>query len=576
MPKLDFKGKSVIYSHHLGVPFRQLKIDKSKSLSKNPSLDDNLIIHGDNLHALKSLLPRYAGKVKCIYIDPPYNTGNEGWKYNDKVNSPMLAEWLKKAVDTEDLERHDKWLCMMWPRLQLLKELLAEDGVILVSIDDNESHRLKILMDDIFGTENYLLTYYVKVRYPEKTLTEKNEYQKVVEQVFVYKKHNFSPIREKKRYSLDKFKWEIIEKSKGKKIKIKNKNVMLFTKDEYEIRKVPPSKKNLKETWATGTVARNNASGKFFAESLKSRKKIDGLSCLYKVEGIGEDGLGYRYFTGPKKQSATEGKFYSGVPIKKKKDIETDGSAFKLQSISNFYDFSDAFGNCRLEGNISFTSGKKPIEFLKKILSHCVRSDGIILDSFAGSGSTAHAVLDLNKEDGGNRKFILVECEDYADKITAERVRRVIKGVSKSKDEKIKKGLGGSFTYCKVGEEISEESLLKCKSLPSYEALAKYVFYTATGKTLDQCKENKDYFVSKAHGNTAFFMIYEPSKKFLRSKESALNLERKEQIQKIMKQKQCSKAIVFAPTCFIPRKELQRDNLTFCQLPFAIHKIMSS
>ena len=157
MPKLDFVGKQHIYAHHLTVPYRPLVPDLDKSL--NPTgVEDNLIIHGDNLNALKALLPRYAGRVKCIYIDPPYNTGNEGWIYNDKVNSPLLKEWFKtqSPVDGEDLERHDKWLCMMWPRLQLLKELLADDGVIFVSIDDNEQHHLRMLMDDIFGAENFV------------------------------------------------------------------------------------------------------------------------------------------------------------------------------------------------------------------------------------------------------------------------------------------------------------------------------------------------------------------------------------------------------------------------------------
>lgn len=162
MPTLDFKGKQFVYSHHLSVPFRELKVSADKSLpakGASPSLDDNLIIHGDNLEALKALLPTHAGKVDCIFIDPPYNTGNEGWCYNDNVRSPLMQEWLKKSanpVDKEDLERHDKWLCMMWPRLQLLKELLSETGSIWITLDDNEVQRCKILMDELFGEENFI------------------------------------------------------------------------------------------------------------------------------------------------------------------------------------------------------------------------------------------------------------------------------------------------------------------------------------------------------------------------------------------------------------------------------------
>ncbi|PIZ31402.1 MAG: hypothetical protein COY40_02180 [Alphaproteobacteria bacterium CG_4_10_14_0_8_um_filter_53_9] len=168
MPTLDFKGKQFVYAHHLTVPFRQLVVDAGKSApakGSKPGLEDNLVIHGDNLHALKALLPKYAGRIKCIYIDPPYNTGNEGWCYNDKVNSPLMQEWLKKEanpVDKEDLERHDKWLAMMWPRLQLLRELLADDGIIWVSIDDNEIHSLGYLMNEIFGEQNALCNITVK------------------------------------------------------------------------------------------------------------------------------------------------------------------------------------------------------------------------------------------------------------------------------------------------------------------------------------------------------------------------------------------------------------------------------
>ena len=157
MPTLDFKGKQHIYAHHLTVPYRPIEPDESRSCNPS-SADDNLIIHGDNLHALKALLPRYANRIKCIYIDPPYNTGNEKWCYNDNVNSPLMQEWLTEnsPVDNEDLERHDKWLCMMWPRLHLLRELLAEDGVIFISIDDNEQHHLRMLMDEIFGDTNFV------------------------------------------------------------------------------------------------------------------------------------------------------------------------------------------------------------------------------------------------------------------------------------------------------------------------------------------------------------------------------------------------------------------------------------
>ena len=138
------QGKGVRGEPPSDGSFHELQPVRSKGLSKKASLHDNLIVEGDNLAALKALLPTYHGKVKCIYIDPPYNTGNESWAYNDNVNSPMMRDWLGKVVDREDLTRHDKWCCMMLPRLKLLRELLRDDGAIFVSIDDNEVHRLRV------------------------------------------------------------------------------------------------------------------------------------------------------------------------------------------------------------------------------------------------------------------------------------------------------------------------------------------------------------------------------------------------------------------------------------------------
>src|SRR3954468_20859732 len=130
MPTLNWIGKDAVVNHHLRVPFQLLK-DLPELACGAPG-DCNLIVEGDNLAALKALLPYYAGQVKCIYIDPPYNTGNEGWAYNDNVNSPLILEWLHKTVgrEDEDLSRHDKWLCMMYPRLSLLRQFLTQDGII--------------------------------------------------------------------------------------------------------------------------------------------------------------------------------------------------------------------------------------------------------------------------------------------------------------------------------------------------------------------------------------------------------------------------------------------------------------
>ena len=531
MPTLDFKGKSVIYSHHLGVPFLDLKIDEKKSLppkdkkgkKQKPSLDDNLIIHGDNLHALKALLPRYAGKIKCIYIDPPYNTGNEGWQYNDNVNSPVIKEWLSKKVGLDDLERHDKWLCMMWPRLQLLKELLSDDGVIFVSIDSNEQFRLMAVMEEIFGANNFISDFIV-IRAEGGGLAK-----------HVVKGHDYVLA-----YSKDISKFHPLKRKKDIRGKIVKKDGVEYWLEEDWLRK---------EFGKYGTCYYEQIT-KY--KGAKKKTEID--------EGI-QNGL---------YQLIKKGKYHIVARFRK---LEEDGS--KFYSIIKHLS-SKGIDDVR-EIGIKFDY-PKPVSLIKELILGITfnkdNQNDIILDSFAGSGTTAHAVLDLNKEDDGNRKFILVECEDYADKITAERTRRVIKGVSKAKDENLKNGLGGSFTYCTLGSEISEENLLKGKSLPSYEALSKYVFYTATGKTLRKFTPNDKFYITKLSGDTAFFVIYEPNKKFLASNDSALSLERKEIIQKIMKQKKCSKAIVFASACFYSLKELSQERITFCQLPFAIHRIL--
>ncbi len=407
---------------------------------------ENLIIEGDNLEVLKLLQKSYLGKVKMIYIDPPYNTGND-FIYPDNYTESLQTyleytgqvdgNGKKFSTNTDtDGRFHSKWLNMMYPRLYLARNLLREDGVIFISIDDNETGNLRRICDDVFGEENYLVTLYIQVRYADKTLAEKNDYQKLIEQVHVYRKGYFTPRKESEDYTLEKFCWNIVEKMAGREFLIGGRQVIVFGDGEYEICRVSPSINGLKETWATGSVLKANASGKFFGNHLAPRKNEDGLGCLYKVYGIGEDGLGYRYFTGPKRAKATKGKFYSGVPLDRRQQL-AQGAVKKLKPILNWYDFADAFGNCRHEGEMEFGSGKKPVAFLQKLLSMATdnKEPCLVLDFFAGSGSTAHAVLDLNRQDGGLRRFILVQLPEPTERedlvtiadICKERVRRVIK-----------------------------------------------------------------------------------------------------------------------------------------------------
>ncbi len=329
----------------------------------------NYLIKGNNLIALHSLKKKFAKQVKCIYIDPPYNTGNDSFNYNDNFN-------------------HSSWLVFMKNRLEAAREFLSDDGVIFVQCDDNEQAYLKVLMDEIFGRENFEVNYFIQVRYGDKTLAEKNNYQKLIEQILCYKKNtNFIPNKDKENYSIENFVWKIDTKTPIKTIELKGRIVEIFTEQNYQITKELPNENLLKETWASGTVLTGNASGKFFDEYLSSRVEEDGLKVLYKVHGIGEDGLGYRFFTGPKKIGAKQGKFYSGIPLVRLKEMK-EGKSIKYKPIENFIDLSGSFGNCRLEGDASFRAGKKPEALISRILEISTQENDLVLDFFAGSGTT--------------------------------------------------------------------------------------------------------------------------------------------------------------------------------------------
>ncbi|UTC81864.1 site-specific DNA-methyltransferase [Treponema denticola] len=381
-----------------------IKDDKNSNLGKDGTAE-NLLIHGDNLLALKALEQTYTGKVKCIYIDPPYNTGAAFEHYDDNLE-------------------HSTWLSLMYDRLIILKKLLSEDGILCCQIDDSEGFYLKIMLDEIFGRSNYLITLYIQVRYSNKTLAEDSDYQKVIEQCHVYAKNKkyVNLNRPTEMYNLDKFKWEIIEKEKGEVINIGNKKVEILKQNQYEIKEIKPNINGLKETWATGSLARVKASaGEFFELYLSKRKELDGLGCLYKVYDIGEDGLGFRYISGPKKETAKKGKFYSGVPLKRRIELEK-GVSIKHLPVPNFYDFSGQFGNCRLEGSVSFKAGKKPETLLYQILKYYTSPNDIVLDSFLGSGTTAAVAHKMG------RRWIGIEMGEHAYTHCKVRLDKVISG----------------------------------------------------------------------------------------------------------------------------------------------------
>ena len=516
-------------------------MSENQNENSAPEIDGNLIIHGDNLHALKALLPRYAGRVKCIYIDPPYNTGNEGWVYNDKVNSPLMQEWLKQnsPVDGEDLERHEKWLCMLWPRLHLLKELLADDGAIFVSIDDNEQHHLRMLMDEIFGEQNFVSLF---AWWSKFTLA-----------------------------------------NDAKRVSNQHESILCYAKtfDNFIVR-------NLPRTEEMNKAYKNpddDPKGRWMASPLhaKSGKESDRYSLTFPNGVTWECPIGR--FPAFKKETLLElyqggeiwfGKAGNSTPHKKTylsevRQGKTVGSLWEHREVGHtasarvaikeiFSDYEEPFDN------------PKPVGVIDRILRIATGPDDIVLDSFAGSGTTGHAVLALNQEDGGNRKFILVECEDYADTITAERVRRVIRGVPAARDKSLREGLGGSFTYCTLGEPVDLEKMLTGEALPSYAMLAAYLLHTGAGLSAEgelRAQNGDGLFYSGEAQD--YYLIYQPELEWLRSNAAMLQEETAKRIGAAARANDKT-AVVFAAGKQLGQRELTQWGITFCQLPYEIYR----
>lgn len=511
MASLNFKGKSAVWNHHLSVPYHTLENDAKLSL-KGENADENLIIEGDNLLALKSLLPKYQGKVKCIYIDPPYNTGNEEWVYSDNVSSPTIQEWIGKAVGKDDLSRHDKWLCMMTPRLKLLRELLASDGLIFVSIDANEVHHARSLMDEIFKEENFIGDFQWKKK-STSTNVEGAQVSSLTDYTLCYSKTAEGRIKPRVRYATTrsyplsdaegKYRLGIIEK----------KNAGSYRRESMRF-EILGQKPREGKRWQIGEdLARDlEAKGRLVIDEGVVKRKI------YDFE-----------------DKDTE----SAQPL-----LLVLEDAGTTKSAGD--ELADLFGEQEIFDN------PKPLELVRHLIEIVSDKDSIILDSFAGSGTTAHAVLDLNKTDQGDRKFILVEMEDYAQEITAERIRRATKKYSYK----------AGFTYSKLGPAIDAETILSGK-LPTYKEFAKYVYYLATGKNHpaeSKIKED-DSFVGAAD-RESIYLIYERDIEKL--KKLAITLDWAQKAHK----KDSGKKIVYAPTCFLDDEALEQYNIKFVSIPY--------
>lgn len=586
MPTLEWIGKDKVINHHQKVPYRVLERRYSYDEAGQHAEDngsENMIIHGDNLEALKALLPRYEGKVKCIYIDPPYNTGNEGWVYNDNVNDPKIKKWLGEVVgkEGEDLSRHDKWLCMMYPRLKLLQRLLAEDGVIFISIDDNELYNLKSICDEIFG-----LSCFVSNISWQRTYSMRNDSQGIpaeIEHILVYsKKPMWIPSKLPRTEEMNsKYKnpdndpqgpWQNTTAfapggttHQGMVYAIQHPftgKMMYPTRDahwryqqeqmleimrgwcNYELKELDDAHERAAVCGLTPDEVRQGVNAIVLSEPLDVSSQ--------KAKKVYERGQWPRFY------------FTSGGKggIRRKTYMESVGG--KLAT--NYWPFSETGHTDEAKKDLlSIFGGKvtfdtpKPARLIERVLTIAASPDSIVLDSFAGSGTTAHAVLNMNKADGGNRRFILVEMMDYADSITAERVKRVIQGYGEGK--KAVEGTGGSFSFYDLGPVL----LLPDGNLNEEvgpQKIREYVYYMETKEPLPaEQPTDEPYFMGLCR-NTAYYFYYERERVTTLDHAFLATVQTK-----------AEGYTIYADLCAIPQETLRRHNITFKKIPRDIARL---
>ncbi len=583
MPTLNWIGKDKVLNHHLEVPFhvleRQYSFDEAgKHEEDNGS--ENMIIHGDNLLALKSLLPKYEGKIKCIYIDPPYNTGNENWVYNDNVNDPQIQRWLHQVVgkEGEDLSRHDKWLCMMYPRLKLLQRLLADDGVIFISIDDNEQANLKLICDEIFGVNCF-----VADTSWQRTYSTRNDSKGIVsevEHVLIYSKQtNWNPNKLPRTAEMNsKYKnpdndiavwrtdnayapgavshqgmvYAIQHPFNGKMLYPSNGSCWRYQQEtmlaimngwcEYELKEIDDINERALICGVAEGDVRKNVKAIVLKKSLSESKE--------HAEKVLKKGPWPKFFFTKNGKGGIARKTYlknvgGKLPTNlwKHDDVgHTDEAKKEMLNI---------FG-----GKTTFDT-PKPTRLLQFILTIATNKDSIILDSFAGSGTTAHAVLNMNKADGGNRKFICIEMMDYADTITAERVKRVINGYGEGK--KAVDGTGGSFSYYELGEPLLVDD--KLNNAVSTEKIREYIYYMETKQALPEASADEPMLLGVYHG-AAYYFNYE------KDASTTLNAAFLKSIKT-----QAEAYVIYADTCVLSENKLQQFHITFKKIPRDIARL---
>ena len=543
MPTLEWIGKEKVINHHQEVPFRVLdrrySFDESgqhagekvncaegareAALGRNGS--ENMIIHGDKLDALKALLPRYEGRVKCIYIDPPYNTGNEGWVYNDNVNDPKIRKWLGEVVgkEGEDLTRHDKWLCMMYPRLKLLQKLLAEDGVVFISIDDREQVSLRMICNEIFGEHNFLAQFiWQKRTSPDmrKLVSTAHEY------ICAYSK-NIAFLT-----------------SAINKVALSEEDAANYKNPDNDPRGPWASSDFTAQGYRPNQMYEIVTSGgaRYTPPEGRCWKNIESEFIKQRDDGriwFGADGMGI-----PRRKtylSEREGKnvwtWWDNKSVGHTQEATKEIS--KIFSTPTAFDYP------------------KPVRLVQRIIQIATSKDSVILDSFAGSGTTAHAVLNMNKADGGHRKFILVEMMDYADSITAERVRRVIRGYGEGKSAV--EGTGGSFSYYELGEPLLIGENLNEAVAP--EKIREYIWFMETKTPYTPAAGENLYYLGQ-HNDTGYYFYYEPQRITVLDYDFLATVTEK-----------AGGTVIYADRCSIDDDKLSQMGIVFKKIPRDISRL---
>ncbi|SFH68289.1 adenine-specific DNA-methyltransferase [Selenomonas ruminantium] len=453
-------------------------------------------------------------------FNPPYNTGNEGWVYNDNVNDPRIKKWLGEVVgkEGEDLSRHDKWLCMMYPRLKLMKRLLSDDGVIFVSIDDIEVANLRFIMDEIFGKDRFVAQLIWKSRQNKDN-------------------RNITNVSIDHEYIL----------CYGKKLRGCERKT-----DQYKNPDNDP-----RGLWTSANMV-----GLATAEA---RPNLH-YDLIDPVTGInyGRPAKGWRYDRNTMSKLIEENRILwpstpDGRPRKKQFLSELSAEYTGYSSIvgENFYTRDGANEQLQIWGEVKFDFPKN-VGLIMELLEQGTDKDSIVLDSFAGSGTTAHAVLNLNKADGGNRQFILIEMMDYAESITAERVRRVINGYGEGK--KAVAGTGGAFSFYELGEPLLRNGNINDNV--STDKLREYIYFTETHQPLEASREEEPYYLG-TYLSTAYYFCYE--------KDSRIVLDY-ELLGAAVKTR-AEGYVIYADICALSESQLMKYNITFKKIPRDITRI---